>query len=348
MNAQGLTAANGVDEPKLMKIIRLCEELYIDAIGICETWFKSKQTKIDDEMNLILTRVAPGWQWFGNKRKIQSSYAKRGSGGVGLLIRKGAGKVEIRYVGCDGVLHARVDDLDIIVLYLVPKQKKDSQRLAHNDRIWDLLDAIIPKILDDDRKLAILADGNGRFGELPSVTSSLNALRLDTDEGFEDVVDEIEKPYTRTSADKEVNKEGRELLDALNANNMVVLNGINNVEMDYSFVGHRGFSTVDFIAVSENLVLPDSHTRVCEDSATDLGTDHRVIWAEVKMKTAAKVEKELETASIRAMGFKQTKLSSTECKREMRKIGEVEAKAFVEWVTNETSRIGDAQVIVTR
>ena len=61
----------------------------VDILGICETWFKPGLGK--EVMTGCLENSE--YEWYGLDRKKQTT--KQGDGGVGFLIRKRVGKIEI-------------------------------------------------------------------------------------------------------------------------------------------------------------------------------------------------------------------------------------------------------------
>ena len=145
--------AGGVDETKLCRLLDRAVNNNIDIVALTEIWAK---TNIDKEVNAILTRLDKGWTFYGNHRKNQNRRAKKGSGGVSILVRNGLGLVEIKIAKCNGVLQMVVwEHVNVFALYLVPR---DSARWTHNDKIWKELDRVLPGLVDQE--VIILADGN--------------------------------------------------------------------------------------------------------------------------------------------------------------------------------------------
>ena len=327
MNVQGLLMAGGVDETKLCRVLDRAVKNNVLVLALAETWAK---TEIDDEVNEILNRLGKGWTFYGNHRRNQNRRARKGSGGVGLLVNNELGVVEIKEPRCNGLLQMVVwEYVNVFALYLVPS---DSARGTHNDTIWKELDSVLPGL--EDQEVIILADGNGHMGELPSVCgTTLNPM--------DDAAQEDERIYERVSKCRLPNGQGREIVEYMNAVNLVITNGVNGKEMDYTFTGVKSQTVIDFIAVSENIMDKDTYTRVDGESEAYIGSDHKMIWSSVRVgrQPANSGDQALPT-SAKTRGFRQNDGGKRTFWEAMRQLGEIEAKnLLLGWLTTPNTPI---------
>jgi hypothetical protein len=322
MNMQGMGTRGAVNSAKVRRLIGLAEREGVNLIGMAETWLASSM--VDTQMELILRNT--GWRWIGRSReKCKSSGPGRPSGGVGLLYRAELGVVTVgKDQGCDGLLWATWNKggvkTTIAVVYFVPNHTA-TQRSGHNEKLEQAFTQLMVNLTGE--RVMVLGDVNGRFGKLESVTfRSFN--EADGDEPME------ETAYPRQNVDEKINKQGREMVDMFNTANMVILNGVNSDPMEYTQVGSLGWSVVDIVAVTPQL-LGKWGVKVIEDSDIEVGSDHRMIMPPAVDFGPANVQAEskaVEVAPKRA-SWRRKRGIDPDFWKEMIKIGEAEAKDYV-------------------
>ena len=89
-----------------------------------------------------------------------------------------------------------------------------------------------------------MGDLNSRIGNLPSIMYTGNKTTV----------------YKRTSEDKNIPKyaiqQGKRLIESLNANRMIILNGLEDKSRNTFVSRYKGESTIDYIIVSHNFIEP--------------------------------------------------------------------------------------------
>lgn len=177
---------------------------------------------------------------------------------------------------------------NIMVLYMLAPDSEVNKRDRHNEHAEKELERILACVRG--QSVMILADANARFGNYASVLANPDE---DKDEETEARI------YNRASEDEEESKRGRELVDMLSAQGIVVANGINGVEMKYSFEakGRGGRSVPDFIAMSEELIDEKTCVKVAANSDWRVGSDHKLIYAETHGEVAEEEEEEVRSGA---------------------------------------------------
>ncbi|VDI68964.1 Hypothetical predicted protein [Mytilus galloprovincialis] len=170
--------------------------LNLDIIGVCETFLKN-----DDNIEIS------GYQWYGHNRKFKNAKTKRGSGGVGVLI-----KVEVLDNFSVSILDSSVED----ILWIKLSHKYD-----------DLLQQVY--CYQNEGFVYIGGDVNSRCGS-----------EQDYIQGVDDIND-------REIIDVSSNKYGDLLIDFLTSCNLCMLNGRADGNNDFTCVSKRGRSVVDYV-----------------------------------------------------------------------------------------------------
>ena len=142
--------------------------------------------------------------------------------------------------------------------------------MQHNDDALRELERVLAST-EDERRI-VLGDWNARIGEL----SSFVFTGAEEERG-DDVVLE-EKEYARKSTDIKANKAGKQIMDIMNAQGLVVLNGLEG-EMQSTQRGSIGWSVVDYVAVSPGVLRADVNTRAVEGSDVKIFSDHVMVTA---------------------------------------------------------------------
>ena len=192
-----------------------------DIIGLCETYLQGNESLEID-----------GYQWFGQNRDGINARARRGSGGVGFLVKSDILNdfnfqiVDASYQGILwGKLSAKTSDLVLItaVFYLPPEKSV----WANADTFFNTLTSQIYKF-QNEGFITIGGDFNARCGQ-----------QEDYIEGSDDIC-------MREIIDFVENSHGDHLTDFLISTNIAMLNGRKGSN-DYTCVSHRGKSVVDYI-----------------------------------------------------------------------------------------------------
>ena len=219
-----------------------------------ETWFKKK--RFNEKVQRMLANGL--WSWHGKVRRRQKRKDKKGSGGIGFLVHASAGEASLHPTRANGVmwleLRAHDTSTHVINLYLVPTC---SPRIHHNDNALEELERVLASTGGGRR--VILGDWNARIGERPSIVST------GKEEEQGDTVLLEEKEYTRASTDKHANPAGNKMMDFMNAQDMIILNGTSGT-MQHTQRGSIGWSVVDYVAVSSNMHRAGIVARAIEGS----------------------------------------------------------------------------------
>ena len=177
-----------------------------------------------------------GYIYYGNNRNKIHKKAKRGSGGVGILVKESLlteYNVEILDKSNEGILWLKLSSvidkqsLCICSCYLPPKYSKHAINA----------DVFYQRLIEDvyvhqnDGLICICGDFNSRLGDIP-----------DYIEGADNI------PH-RAVHDYEENEYGNLLADFLINSNMCILNGRNNSKDNYTCISHKGKSVIDYLIV---------------------------------------------------------------------------------------------------
>ena len=201
----------------------------LDIIGLAETHLTGTNTI-----------EVPGYKWIGQNRTKIHPRAKKGSGGVGILVRESLLKAyEISVLSsdndCEGILwinfRAKCSSFafKVCVCYLPPKYS--SRQVDMLDFFDNLLTQIY--LYQKDGLFLICGDFNSRIGN-----------SMDYIEGV-DYIDE------RQVLDYERNQYGDHFIELLLSASCCILNGRNNIVNDFTSVSNSGEakSVVDYCLV---------------------------------------------------------------------------------------------------
>jgi hypothetical protein len=221
-----------IDEDRMKTVV---DERDIDIMGVVEHW-RGDSKRMKEALGLepdIERRDLFGekYQWWERCR------TKGKRGGVGLIVRKDVGRVEVQEeLCCESVIWAEItqgnEKILVCVAYIAPEQSVyEYERVETISKIAQGLEWAA------GRNVVILMDANGRIGKL-----SLEVLA-----GGTTWVEE------RKSEDKQVNRQGVEVLNLLQLYGVMVRNGLLGENSGKATC--RGRSVVDWIAVSWELRL---------------------------------------------------------------------------------------------
>jgi len=147
--------------------------------------------------------------WFGRDRRKQRLIS--GEGGVGILVRNRIGRTTVAKVSNDFdiiwiQINIGIETLYIAAVYMSPIGTTRETDAA-NFRL-ELEDDIVHfRALG---KVVVMGDLNSRIGNTPSVVLKSGRLRS----------------FNRITKDNKVTRQGKDLIESLNANSMIILNGI--------------------------------------------------------------------------------------------------------------------------
>jgi len=193
-----------------------------------------------------------GYNWISVNRR-------RKNGGIGFMVKKGLGAEGIKHVN-PNVLWLKIDKdppLFIGGVYRSPTTNFD-------DTMTELKGEMAKRL--EEGNVIILGDFNARIGEEPSV---VNAVDVEETEDRRTV-------FPRKSQDKNKNREGMELLNTMNALNMVILNGISGTA-EFTCHQPRGSSVIDLACVDARILVCSSQFTVWDDEwSVDL-SDHSLV-----------------------------------------------------------------------
>ena len=235
----------------------------VDILGICETWFKPGLGK--EVMTECLENSE--YEWYGLDRKKQTT--KQGDGGVGFLIRKRVGKIEIAKSHLENdILWIKLDFgrscLFLCIVYISPygttRDVDTTQQLMELEK--DIL------MFQKKGKVMVMGDFNHRIGNIES-----RILRDGEVTRFERTTKDINIPPF-------LKHRGQVFVDMMNTSHMVILNGLDN-DGDLTSYQHNGNSVVDYLIVSCEM-YDQKLARNTEDKDKD--EDEETTEEEIKKK----------------------------------------------------------------
>ena len=251
---------------------------------------------------------------------------------MGILVKEAAGETQRgEETGCDGLLWVSMKngsvETIVVVIYLVPVNSKTA-RAGHNEKVEMKFKALMAAW--SGKRVVVLGDINARVSEIASV-----AYGPVVDEDFE-VVEET--TYERENMDKKANKRGEEMMEMMNAANVVILNGVKSEPMEFTFVGPMGWSGIDVIGATPSLIkdIDKWGVKAIEGSELEVGSDHRMIvgpWVQAGLTLAQKANnggraKEREKKAK----WRRKTASRPNLWDEMRQEGEEQMEEFIrEW-----------------
>ncbi|XP_020289886.1 uncharacterized protein LOC109857707, partial [Pseudomyrmex gracilis] len=250
-----------------------------DYIGLCETWLTEKGWEN------IKNRLPDSHQWVSS-HAMKKKGKGRAIGGIVVGIRKDwRGKEwERMETGYDNIIHMRTkevnENLNIIIMY-------------NNGNSGKEVGETITKVMKESEKERLIVGGdfNIRIGNLGG--------------------DEGEGGVERKSKDKMIGNGGRKFIDSMIENGLNVLNGRTNGDWDgeFTYVGARGSTVIDYVFVNELIV--DKVTEFKVEERVD--SDHMPVC--MKMEEMEETEEEEERDGRRKMKLKKQEKKVIEKKR---------------------------------
>ncbi len=177
-----------------------------------------------------------GYKYYGNNRSKTHKKAKRGSGGVGILVKDtlvNEYDIEILDKSREGILWLKLSSLStnhslcICACYLPPKYSKHA--INADPFYQSLLEDVY--VYQNDGLICICGDFNSRIGDMPDYIEGADGI-----------------PH-RVVLDYEENEHGNLLVNFLINSNMCTLNGRNGSDDNFTCISHKGRSVIDYFIV---------------------------------------------------------------------------------------------------
>ena len=193
----------------------------IDILALTETFLKGEEKLCVD-----------GYRFIGNNRQVQSQNARRGSGGVGVLIKDDiCNEFDIGILDDtgDGILwiYFKTDtkQFNICICYLPPETSKFCDAQEFYTKLLEQI-YIYQGVCD----FYVVGDLNSRCGE------------------YSDYIEGVDDMIPREVIDFQNNRNGDALIDLLIECNMCIVNGRVGTQ-DYTNISSIGKSVVDYLLV---------------------------------------------------------------------------------------------------
>ena len=235
----------------------------VDILGICETWFKPDLGK--EVMGESLQNSE--YEWYGLDRKKQTT--KQGDGGVGFLIRKRVGKIEVAKSHLENdILWIKIafgsSCLFLCIVYIspygTPRDVDTTQQLIELEK--DIL------MFQRKGRVMVMGDFNHRIGNIES-----RILRNGQVTRFQRTTKDINIPPF-------LKQRGQVFVDMMNTSHMIILNGLDS-DGDLTSYQHNGNAVVDYLVVScemydQNLVRSSENKEKEEDDEDEDGEEEEI------------------------------------------------------------------------
>ncbi|XP_071960018.1 uncharacterized protein [Antedon mediterranea] len=222
----------------------------INLFGIVESFLKDKE-----EIQI------KGYNWIGKNR---SSYTKKSQGGIGFLIRD-----DIKIID-DNVLDTRCDTLErlwvkvqfnsstnsiyYIALVYFPCEGTD-RNLTDEMFVSLLAENLEISQNDNDAKIIILGDFNGKIGHLIN------------------------------DGDESINYNGQGLIDFSNDGDLFILNGSEKCTGVFTWVKNQHKSVLDYGLVSANIQKDINEFMIDDQCNFHIGSDHNMIIIDMNVES---------------------------------------------------------------
>ncbi|CAG2231612.1 unnamed protein product [Mytilus edulis] len=203
---------------------------HLDIIGIAETHLTGK-----NEIRIN------GYKWFGHNRTELHERAKKGSGGVGFLVRDDIASrynIEILDKSVEGILWVHVQQSDgrdcfrACVCYLPPTGT--TRNIDANDFYDSLLSQV--HVYGNESIFFLCGDFNSRCGDMDDYIAGVDTIP------------------ERNVVDFKRNAHGELLCEYLINSNCCILNGRKGVKNNYTYISQLGSSVVDYCLIPYELL----------------------------------------------------------------------------------------------
>lgn len=247
-----------------------------DVIGLAET-FCYEPINLDG-FNTVAFKPA--------KKEINVHFSRklrgRGSGGLTIVARKGIVVEPVRDINEEVMLACRIKNWTICVCY-VPPQTSKYEIKNWNVGIEENIFALIARY---GKKIIVCGDLNCRIGEKNELTNGMYDDNNVFPPTLYDLKDTTGSIGGRASKDKTINSYGEKLVSICKSVNFFVLNGRgeNDVEGEFTFVGHQGCSVIDL-----GLTHVENEDLVSFEVGEQIFSSHMPIHMNVRVECAVSV-----------------------------------------------------------
>ena len=263
-------------EYKRNLMYNLIDVTKLDVCVITETWIKEGR---GEEFNKVIENEI--FVWYSRERKEQKR--RNGEGGVGILIKKNVGKSQIiKSSKKFDTLWIKVEREDSKLLFFIAAVYISPEGSARGKEGIEQLAELEVDIMEFSKQgyVIIMGDFNARIGNLES-SYVRNRKRAFLSRQSED-----------HSPQGVAAERGKQLIETMNACNMVIINGIDQV-CPYTFQNvnlksksknnkkeKEGFSTIDYIVISENSISTNQEERKEEKQNLKYVNNSFKVWNE--------------------------------------------------------------------
>ena len=102
------------------------------------------------------------------------------------------------------------------------------------------------------------------------------------------------KEYVRRNTSKRVDRRGRRVMELMDANDMVILNGVRGSVAQHTCEGARGTGVDDYVAVSAGLLENTSNLEYWEEMKDIIHSDHCGVMCRVRVGEMTRRECEIK------------------------------------------------------
>jgi len=248
-----------------------------DIFGITESWTNS-------ESNIAL----PGFKEFHEPASKKKGKKGRRSGGIILYIKRSLSKsnaiikvhsnANFIWLKINKNLCGTSHDIYICCLYIKPRNRVIC---PENDILFEQLAHHINRY-SQLGKIILMGDFNSRTASLDDFIKLDHTIRGNIDSLPNQYISDI-MLNNRNNIDKEINEQGKNLIEMCIETKLRILNGrVNGDSLGYNtYYSCRGSSTIDYFIVSENIFYEFLFMNVLPPTEF---SDHSVIWTGFKSK----------------------------------------------------------------
>ena len=263
-----------------------------DIVCCTETWWGGNEEKNE-------YKIPKGYRKIKHNRREKNKKAKRYSGGILVLYKKNLHKfVKVKDNSKENTLWLEIDktllgmenNLLLGTVYISPE---NSSIYSSNSEMEDTFRELYNQLLTfgDYESIIIGGDFNARTGTLKDIT--INEKNENSFLKISNSRNDTDTKRERINQDKKINNFGYELRDICIAANLNILNGrtIGDLLGNYTYIGPRGCSTVDYVLASEDISINTNIIKHFKVNDLTRFSDHRPISVALNNK-GKKVEEE--------------------------------------------------------
>ena len=270
-----------LNDEKIQDLIRYADTNGADLVAVAEHGRKEEDKLQEKVEELSESR----WTWIANYREKYKKNTRRGSGGVGAIVKKCFNTERGRCkdtLWLKGVFYGKATRIGIV--YLIPETSSRGD-LEENEEVLLNLESDITKY-NNEGDVLILGDFNSRIGELPSTIEE----------------DGEEITFARTSKDKMINRSGRKIIDFADKVNMIICNGVIK-EADFTrYETKQNYknegSVIDYVFANFDIFKRIKSLSILENAFEELDTDHYALLIEIDCPLVSRNSSEKDISEI--------------------------------------------------